>query len=395
MKLLGIVFLIFALLFTPAFAQAPDYFNPSAKFSTDKELYSWTDKVRFQIISPSWNTNKYLVDTIGNFEEHPITIATRDQSLKPYTLTETDPSSGVFVGEVTLTGFLHDANGDGEVDTLPRTFGSGPTNGFIESTSEDAITISWTFADGVTLVHSVPISWNIGQIRFSDSNFLVDKLARVIVNEPDLNLDPEVLDQVPITVTSDSDAAGITITATETNQETGLFEGTFAFTTTRVSSGNRLFVTPGDAIYAKYDDYTLPRPYSISSNLEIKTNSKVTSSIPLQERINLGSTYLADRSGNVVFDPVVNDQVQIVTKVQNAQDFGHSFVYIVQIKDDTDTVVQLSWIQGQLAPLQELELSKSWTPKESGDFTVETFVWNSLSDSVPLSDKVETSYFVQ
>ena len=92
MKLLGIVFLIFAVLFSPAYAQAPDYFNPSAKFSTDKELYSWTDKVRFQIISPSWNSNKYLVDTIGNYQEHPITISTREQSLKPYTLTETNPA---------------------------------------------------------------------------------------------------------------------------------------------------------------------------------------------------------------------------------------------------------------------------------------------------------------
>ena len=109
----------------------------------------------------------------------------------------------------------------------------------------------------------------------------------------------------------------------------------------------------------------------------------------------MGSTYLADRSGNVIFDPVINEQIQIITQVQNAQDFAHSFVYIVQIKDDTDTVVQLSWIQGELASLQELELSKSWTPKASGDYTVETFVWNSLSDSVPLSDKVENTYFVQ
>ena len=129
--------------------------------------------------------------------------------------------------------------------------------------------------------------------------------------------------------------------------------------------------------------------------MEIISSSKVTSSVPLQERIILGSTFLADRSGNIVFDPVINEQIQIVTKVQNAQDFGQSFVYIVQIKDDTNTVVQLSWIQGQLAPLQELELSKSWTPALSGDYTVETFVWNSLTDSIPLSDKVANTYFVQ
>ena len=81
--MIGIIILIFAVIVSPAYAQVPDYFNPSAKFSTDKDLYSWTDKVRIQIISPSWNTNKYLIDTIGNYDEHSISISTRDKSLKP------------------------------------------------------------------------------------------------------------------------------------------------------------------------------------------------------------------------------------------------------------------------------------------------------------------------
>lgn len=395
MQLIRIILIFFALIFSPVFAQAPDYFNPYAKFSTDKEEYSWTDKVRIKIVAPSWNSNKYLIDIIGNTNDHPIKISTKDKSLKPYTLTETDPSSGVFVGEVTLTGFLHDADGDGEVDTLPRTLGTGPTDGFLVSSNDDAITITWTFADDVTLTHSVPITWNIGQIRFDQTNFLLDQLGKVAVYDPDLNLDPEVKDQIPITVSSDSDTAGISITATETTIESGLFEGTFAFTTSKASSGNRLYVIPGNSIYAKYDDYTLPRPYSTNSNLEIKTISKVLSDVPPLERLTISESYLADRSGNIVYDPVINEQVQLVTKVQNIQDFGQPFVYIVQVKDVTGTVILLSWIQGELFPFQELELSKSWTPTISGEFTVEAFVWDSLSNPVPLSSKTSNLYFIQ
>jgi len=41
-----------------------------------------------------------------------------------------------------------------------------------------------------------------------------------------------------------------------------------------------LFAVPGDEIFAKYDDYTLPKPYSASHNLEMNAFSRVDSSIP-------------------------------------------------------------------------------------------------------------------
>ena len=69
--------------------------------------------------------------------------------MEPYRLTETDVNSGIFTGEVILTGFLHDADGDGDVDTVPRTGGNGPTSGFLEVDRDSAVTISFEFADGV------------------------------------------------------------------------------------------------------------------------------------------------------------------------------------------------------------------------------------------------------
>ena len=123
-------------------------------------------------------------------------ISTTNHSLKPYKLTETGTSTGIFTGEVILTGFLHDANGDGKPDTNPRTFGSGPTNGFIESTNDGGITISFEFADGVVLTHSALIRWNIGQVSFLEPAYFVGDTARVQVIDPDMNLNPEIIDQV-------------------------------------------------------------------------------------------------------------------------------------------------------------------------------------------------------
>ena len=94
----------------PAFAeQIPDYDNPYSPIFTDKPVYSWTDKVRMTILAPSWNTDRHLIDSIGDDEDHPIEISTREHSLAPYRFTETDVNSGIFTAEIILTGFSHDA----------------------------------------------------------------------------------------------------------------------------------------------------------------------------------------------------------------------------------------------------------------------------------------------
>ena len=59
---------------------------------------------------------------------------------------------------------------------------------------------------------------------------------------------------------SDSDPGGISLTVTETNEATGVFEGQVSFTTNDESSGHRL-VAEGDTITAEYEDHTLPDPY--------------------------------------------------------------------------------------------------------------------------------------
>ena len=251
----------------------------------DKNIYSWTDKVKMTIIAPSWNTDRYLIDSIGDEESHPIKISTRDKFLTPYRFTETDVNFGIFTGQVILTGFLHDSNGDGKYDTNPRTFGNGPTNGFLEVDRDSAITISFEFADGVVITESSPISWNLGTIQFSEHIFHFNQTASIQVIDQDMNLDPEALDRLLIQISSDSDIAGLEIDAVETSKDSGKFTADISFSQNLPSSGNRLFSTTGDSIYAKYDDHTLPKPYSTSDNLEIHTTAKLDSLIPSLARL--------------------------------------------------------------------------------------------------------------
>jgi len=391
------LFLIFAIILPSVYAeQIPDYYKPYSPIFTDKPIYSWTDKIKITILAPSWNTDRHLIDSIGDTESHPIKISTGSNSLEPYRFTETGVNTGIFTAEVTLTGFLHDADGDGDIDTTPRTLGNGPTSGFLAVDRDSAITISFEFADGVVLLESVLTTWNIGNVQFSENNFLSDKSALIRVIDPDLNLNPEALDQIPIQVFSDSDVAGIEVTGIETSESSGIFVATITFTQNLSSSGNRLLALPGDEIYAKYDDHTLPKPYSTSDNLEIITLAKVTSSsIPSLEKLTNSQITLTDSSGKPLKSFQTNNRIQIVGSITNEQTFNQKFVYLVQIKNHDNSVVSLSWMSGELSGYQNLDVSQSWLPKNSGTFFIETYVWNSLEDQIPLSQFTSVSVIIE
>ncbi|MDH3277847.1 MAG: hypothetical protein OEL77_01700 [Nitrosopumilus sp.] len=381
--------------FQPIYAeQIPVYDEPYSPIFTDKSVYSWTDKVKITILAPSWNSDKDLIDSIGDDEYNPIKISTGKNSLEPYRFTETGTNTGIFTAEITLTGFPHDADGDGDIDTIPRTFGNGPTSGFLEVDRDSGLTISFEFADGVVLTESISTSWNMGDIQFTEDNFLSDKSALIRVIDPDLNLNPEALDQILITITSDSDAAGIEVPAIETTESSGLFIATIFFSQNLPSNGNRLLALPGDEIYAKYDDHTLPKPYSISDNVEIISSAKITSSIPSLKKITNSQITLTDSSGNLLDSFQENNMIQIVGSIKNEQIFDQKFIYLVQIKDNYNSVVSLSWMSGELSGGQNLDISQSWVPENAGTFSIESFVWNSLEEQIALSQPKSYSVII-
>ena len=346
--------------------------------------------MKITINSPSWNSDRDLIDSIGETNEHSIKIYTSEHSLDQYRFTETDVNSGIFTAEVILTGFTHDADGDGDFDTTPRTGGTGPTSGFLEVDRDSAITISFEFADGVVLVESVPVRWNIGTINFIEDLFFLEKSAVVRVIDVDMNLNPEAIDQLPIQLFSDSDIAGIEVNAIETSEDSGAFIATISLSQNLHSSGDRLYSLPGDEIFAKYDDYTLPKPYTKSDSLAIETNARVDSSIPPIERIKNSQITFSDGLGNELQSFSQNSRMQIVGNISNEHDFKQKFVYIFQVKNDKHIVESLSWIQGEITPQQSLDVSQSWTPKKSGIYEIETFVWSSINDPTVLSQLMST-----
>tara|TARA_B100001142_G_scaffold310977_1_gene344973 strand:+ start:230 stop:1411 length:1182 start_codon:yes stop_codon:yes gene_type:complete len=389
------IFLV--LLFIPAsqFAFAediPDYNKPYAPIFFNKPIYSWTEKVEITIIAPSWNTGMNLIDSIGGDPNYSVNVYTNNYQLKEYKLYETNPSSGIFTGEIILTGFLHDVNGDGKNDTNPRTLGGGPNGGYLQNEEDSGITVSFEFADGVVLSESAKIEWNVGNLQIIEVG---EESAKIKLFERDMNLNPESIDTVNIKVFSENDSAGINLEIAETKEDSGVFEGTISITKDDQSSGNRLYALPDSQITAKYTDRTLPKPYNTNDDLDILAKEIIISNTPISERLSMDELEILSQNGELIEKLVIGQNGMLFSKVKNTVDFSQEFTYIVQIKNEENNVISLSWITGETIPSQELGMSVSWMPEEPGKYSIERFVWNSINGSIPLTDTISTEILIQ
>jgi len=82
---------------------------------------------------------------------------------------------------------------------------------------------------------------------------------------------------------------------------------------------------------------------------------------------------------------IVDKQVMVVADLSNGQDRSQNFAYIVQIRDQNNLVISLSWLTGSLTTGQTFSPALSWTPTLSGMYTIEIFVWESIKNPDALS----------
>ena len=369
--------------------------NFGATISLDQRVYTWTDKVYVTITAPDHNFDSNLIDEIGDgVDADPLRISTRSDSLSNYKLVETGTNTGIFSGEVTLTGFHYNADGDGRtgtngVDTNPRVGGAGPTGGFLPTSDDDGITVSYEYTEDNTVIGTALVRWNVAEVTWLASSYPAAGSGVIRIIDPDLNLNPESIDNFNIDIWSDTDAGGVDVTVTETNEATGIFEGTVFFTLSDQSSGHRIRVSEGDTVTASYSDNTLPDPYSAGDDLNVLTTTIIGTITPPLERVGVSNLGTVDAIGNSLSSVSVNQQVQIQASLTNSQDRSQSFAYLVQIQDANGVTVALSWLNSELSASQSLNTAQSWIPNSSGSYTAQVFVWEGVSNPTALAPSTE------
>ena len=355
--------------------------NFGATIDLDQKVYSWTDKVYITIVAPDHNFDDNLIDEIGETEEDSLRIATKGFDLDNYRLVETGFDTGIFTGEVILTGFEHAIFGD---DERPHS-GNGPTDGLLPTPSDGGISVSYEFSEDETVFTSSIVRWNIGDVQWLEASYPASGTGVLRVIDPDMNLNPEAVDNFDVNIASNTDASGITLTVTETNEATGIFEGTLFFTTTGGSSGHRLRVSEGDTVTADYSDGTLPSPYTTSDSVSITSTTIIGTIVPPLERAPATNLRIVDTFGSSIDTVSVDQQVQITADLSNGQDRDQDFAYLIQIQNSDGVTVSLSWIAGSLSPGQSFSPSASWTPTSVGTYDVTAFVWESIDNPTALS----------
>ena len=375
--------------------------NFGATIELDQKVYTWTDKVYITIVAPDHNFDGDLVDEIGNSDRDPIKVATRGADIDNYKLVETGTDTGIFTGEVILTGFAHDADGDsttgndGNDVSNREAQGEGPTDGLLPTDDDDGLTVSFEFSEDETVVGSALVRWNIGEAQWLEASYPAVGTGVVRIIDPDMNLNPEAVDNFAVDVFSDTDAGGIDLTVTETNEATGLFEGTVFFTITDDSSGHRLRVAEGDTVTADYEDNTLPAPYTTADELDITATSLIGTVVPPLSRAPATNLRIVDASDNSLDTVSVDQQVQISADLVSGQDKEQLFAYLVQVQDSNGVTVHLAWLKGTLSAGQSFSPASSWTPEQSGSYKATAFVWESVANPTALSPPISTEFTVQ
>jgi len=369
--------------------------NFGALIELDKAVYNWTDTVYVTITSPDHNVNSASEETIGT-TGLPIQVTTRSGKMcgseKTYKAAENGPDTGEFTAEIALTGFSHTLSSDTSAAqgyTVTTTCGSTDTSGKIKTAGQtDGISVSYEYNDGSVVVASASISWNIAEASFDSSVASAGGSAVFTVVDPDENVDSTITDAFTVAIYSDSDSGGFTLTMIETDEDTGVFEGTVNFTADAATSGSNIRVSEGDTVTAEYTDETLPEPYTSSDDLTIAGTLTIGTAFPPLERAPAANARVVDAFGSSVAEVSSGQQVQIAADVSNGQSKDQAFAYLVQVQDGNGVTVSLAWITGSLTAGQSMSPALSWTPDASGTYTATVFVWESVDNPTALSPTV-------
>ena len=361
--------------------------NFGATVELDQNVYTWTDKVFITIVASDYNFDSNIVDEIGTEDKGEITIRTRADELG-YRLAETGPDTGVFTGELVLTGDAKALDEGGPTGRTSDSSPAGPTDGLIKTRTSDGISISFDYSDSeAPLVASALIRWNVGEVQWLEASYAATGSGVVRIIDPDMNINPDAVDSLDVVAYSETFIGGIELTVTETQEASGIFEGTVEFDPESASDGHRLQVTEGDIITATYDDKTLPKPDN-GDTLEISATTLIGSIVPPLERAPASNPAIVDAFGNSLASVSVDQQVQITADLTSGQDRDQDFAYLVQIQNEDGVTVELSWIAGTLGGGATFNAAQSWTPSETGSYTATIFVWESVSNPTALSPQL-------
>ena len=357
----------------------------------DQKNYTWSDQVIITVISPDSDKDNQIAETIGGMDDSKITIKTSRGVLSNYILRETGPSTGIFQGLITLTGFENNFLNQ-KLPNFGITSGSGPNDGLLSCSNDDVLEI--IYENNVETVKATAmIRWNVGEIQWLQPSYSIGDWAVIRVIDPDMNLDPDFPDSFSIHVWSGSDPTGIQVTVKETMNSSGIFQSKIHLNSLK-SGPQSLHVSNGDTITAEYVDKTLPDPYIIGNTLAISSSAVIGDDVlfPI-DKIEIKNPRILDENNHQIFSVLKGQKIQITCDLKNRSNYDEMFAYIASVKDDKGiTIVTPLWLSGTILKKQSFTASLPWIPDSSGVCYVDIYVWKSIDSLSSLSPPISFKF---
>jgi len=451
-----VVLVIFAFLIPNAFAVDPDIHNPDniIKFCAGNPVYSarlveglhqydvtledwflkWCPeftgplspftRMSVFIYAPAWNTDPNKLDSIGNDNQSPITIysglgSVGLDSTSIFTglsctgFKEVAPHLGLFEGDVRLSGFPIDLNGDREFDTTPfhnistctseTPYGYIPVAALVRTEKSGGLTVAWEISDGQTISKSVNYTFREAQVNFEKSLYTLDDEVTVVMRDLDYLLWPEWEQPWIVKVSSDTDIAGIEVKVfwdwdkkfPKSYYQTDSFYGKLVLTDTDESlNSGRLRVNQGDQIYVEFDDYSLPLPYGDGDFITVRDTAKVVFSHENHSGISLNSVLPIRFDGELINEVKKGNTIQIKSLIENHTPDTKTVTCILLIQNSEGFIENISWNGINLMPNSITDCSQSYTTKNYGHHIAKIFVWDNINNADSLTESIETSFVV-
>ena len=374
--------------------------------------YSWGSRIYILIYSPGFNSDPNRIDVIGNNNHTPITANSREGSISLAGdgcngFIETAPDHGLFFGSIKLSGFRHDINGDGSPDLYggnrcEKTYSVlDDGSGKVEAKQEGGVTVNFEWREDEFVSKTALYSWREATLEFDKPEYDVsDEIHLTLTDLDNMRWPFDTKKSYPVHVYSDSDLAGIMMDAYLVPSFKGIvqmngnypiklnltFDDKSYESSAPFGFGHGLLrVSPGDTIYAKYWDYSLPRPYTISDQKQIVSTAKVND-LALDVTSTLAvSAEITDSNDKPLHHCIKGENVKIKTNVSNTKDEVVSAYVITQIKDSNNVIQHLSWSTINITPGKTSDINSEWIMKNDGAHTFEIFVLDNLVDPNSLS----------
>ena len=114
------------------------------------------------------------------------------------------------------------------------------------------------------------------------------------------------------------------------------------------------------------------------------------SALAMSSDITLTAPTMVDTFGQKISNFHVGSQIGIQSILTNNGKSEQKFSYVVQVLDKNGSTDFLEAFSASMLPNQSFTASQVWIPKSTGQYTVQVFVWDSLSSAIPLTDVLNT-----